>query len=233
MATVESNDLRPVHGRVSWSAIIAGAVVALATYLLLSVLGVALGLSISSQVGDRQLGIGALVWIIITMGASLFLGGWVTSQCTVGERRTEAVVYGVLLWGLVFALLLGLMASGVRLGINAVMGVASSPMAANAANLSEENLRAAGFTQEQINSMRGQFDRLRSPENLSQEIRTAAQDPRAAQAAWWTFGGMILSMFFAIAGALAGSGPDVLFSAFGVRSLVMRTDESHRQPVAR
>jgi len=207
MATVESHDLLPVHGRVSWSAIFAGAVVALASYLLLSVLGVALGLSISNRVGDRELGIGALIWVIVTTQAALFLGGWVTSQCTVGETKTEAAVYGVLLWGLVFAVLMGLMASGVRMGISATMGVANSPVVAQAANLSNEDLRAAGFTDEQINSFRTQFDRLRTqPESVAQEMRNVAQDPRAAQAAWWTFGGMLLSMFFAIAAPSPGPG---------------------------
>lgn len=230
MATVETKDLLPVHSRVSWSAILAGAVMALAVYLLLSVLGVALGLSVSGQVGDKTLGIGAATWAVVTILLSLFLGGCVTSQCTVGESKAEAITYGVIMWGVVFALLLWLMAGGVRIGFNAVMGVASTPAATAVANrLTDEDLRAAGFTPEQITTYRSQFDQLRArSENLPAEIRGVATDPRATAAAWWTFGGILLSMLAAVAGALVGSGPNLILAGLTVRSPVF-SDRSRQE----
>jgi hypothetical protein len=212
---------------VSWGALFAGTVVALAVYLLLSVLGVALGLSISPQVGDRELGIGAIVWAILTMLLSLFIGGCVASQCTVGENKTEAVIYGIVVWGMVFAALLWMMASGVRVGFNALIGVASTPvaqqMAQQVSRLSDEDLRGAGFSDEQINNFRAQFEQLRNRgQNLSAEMRRAAEDPRSMAAAWWTFGGVFLSMLAAIGGALAGSGPTLELAAVRIRSAIVR-----------
>lgn len=233
MATVETHDLLPVHSRVSWGAIFAGTVVALAINLLLSMLGVALGLSIIGQLGDRELGIGALVYVLVITQIALFVGGWVTSQCTVGENKMEAVVYGVLMWGTVFAVLMGLLAGGVRVGVNSVMGVMNSPLAAQAANLSDADLRAAGFTDEQVANFRSQFDRLRNdPQAVSQDLRTTAQDSRAVQAAWWSFGGMLLSMLVAVGGALCGSGPTFQFLGLNFRSFMMHETQT-REPAHR
>ena len=84
----------------------AGAVTALSVYLLFGALGVALGLSVQDRVTETQLGVGVAIWGVLTLLIALFLGGWVTSQCTVGENKSEAVIYGVILWGVVFTMLL-------------------------------------------------------------------------------------------------------------------------------
>lgn len=232
MATVQTQDLLPVRSRVSWAAILAGAVTALAVYLLLSTLGVALGFSVSGRVGDEELGIGVATWAIISTLVSLFLGGMVASQCTVGENKMEAVIYGLIVWGVVFAMLLWLMAGGIRIGFNAVMGVASSPgNSVLAARLTDRDLEAAGFRQEEIAQRRAEFDRLRA--SLTDEVRNAAQDPRAAKAAWWTFGGLLLSMLAAIAGSLTGSGPTLAIADVRIRQTIMGLVRPHGQPAPR
>lgn len=238
MSTIHTEDVLPVNSRVSWSAIFAGTFVALAVYLLLSVLGVALGLSVSGQVGDRELGIGATVWAIATTLIALFAGGCTASQVTVGENKLEAVIYGVIVWGTVFALLLWMMASGVRVGFNALIGLASTPVAQQfaqqASTLSDADLRNAGFTDEQINSMRGQFEQLRNrSQNMSEEMRRLAQDPRATQAAWWTFGGLLLSMLAAVGGSLAGSGPTLRLASVRLRSTVLGARGETHHPAGR
>lgn len=230
MSTVQTHDLMPVHSRVSWGAVFAGTVVALAVYFLFSVLGVALGLSVTPHVQDRALGIGAAIWALASVLLSLFLGGWVTSQCTVGENPREALVYGVLTWGTLFAVLLWFMGMGVRVGFSAVMGAASTPAVTQAVNqMNDADLRAAGFSDEQITNFRNQFDQLRArSQNVPAELRSAAEDPRAVQAAWWTFGGVLLSMLAAIGGAVAGSGPNFVLTGIGLRSVVMGMDYSNR-----
>jgi ABC-type transport system involved in multi-copper enzyme maturation permease subunit len=238
MATIQTEDVLPVRSRVSWGAIFAGTVVALASYLLLSVLGVALGLSFSAQLGERELGIGATAWAVVTTLLSLFLGGCIASLCTVGENKGEAVIYGIIVWGTVFAMLLWLMASGIRVGFNALIGIASTPVAQQfaqqASALSDADLRAAGFTDEQITNFRNQFEQLRNrSQNLPQQMRQAAEDPRATAAAWWTFGGLFLSMLAAVGGALAGSGPTLHLAAVRMRSTVLGTRVEPREPVNR
>src|SRR4051812_40889728 len=118
-AEVRVEDILPVRSRVSWAAIFAGAVVALAAYLVLTLLGSAIGLTVSDNVNAGSLSKGAAAWAILTTGIALFLGGWVTSQTTVGENRTEAVVHGIIMWGVVLGLILWLVSAGLRTGFGA------------------------------------------------------------------------------------------------------------------
>jgi len=210
---VQAQDVLPVRSRVSFSAIFAGAVVALALSLLLHMLGAALGLSLINHVGDNTLSTGALVWAIGMTLIALFAGGYVTSRCSVGETHGEAAIYGVIMWGVVFAMLLWLMASGARMGLTAIMGVANNPAVAR----SDADLTASGFTEDQIANNRTQFDKLRARwDNVPAELRSAAEDPRARSAAWWTFAGVLLSMLASIAGAVVGAGPEFVLTRWGL-----------------
>src|SRR5438270_277621 len=106
---VQVQDLLPVRSRVSWGAILAGVMTSIALYFLLSVLGVAIGATVTYRNGDvADISLAAAIWAIITLMLSLFAGGCVASQCTVGETKGESVIYGVVLWGTMFSLLVGL-----------------------------------------------------------------------------------------------------------------------------
>ena len=170
-----------VRSRISWGAILAGAAVAMAIYALLMALGVAVGMSVSDDVNARSLGTGAGVWGFISLLIALFAGGWVTTQVTAGETRTEAVLYGVVLWATTTVLLLWLAANGVQAGMNAAMAAQSM----------------TGGTQASAATDTEQTD----------EQRQAAME-RAREAgkegSWWAFAGLLLSMVAAIGGALVG-----------------------------
>jgi hypothetical protein len=51
------------------------------------------------------------------------VGGWVCSRFTVGEDQTEAVLYGAILWGTMFVMLLVLAGIGLSMGMGAMIGV--------------------------------------------------------------------------------------------------------------
>src|SRR6186997_728014 len=89
MQEVGVEDVLPLRSRVSWGAIFAGAVMALAVYLVFTLLGGAIGLSVSNDTDSETLSNGAAVWAVVTTIIALFVGGWVTSQCTVGENKME------------------------------------------------------------------------------------------------------------------------------------------------
>ena len=225
MATVPIQEVTPVRSRVSIGAIVSGAVVALAVYLLLSLLGIALGLSISSHSTDEQLGIGAAVWALASLLIALFFGGFIVSQCTAGETSGEAAIYGVVMWGLVFALLLWMTAANVRFGFNAIMSTASSPanVSTAAPGLSDADLQKAGMSADEIKNYHAYADRVGA------QMRTAAADPHAISAAWWTFAGVLFSMLAAMFGAVCGSGPRVVVAGFPVRTRFIR--EVRREPL--
>jgi len=117
--------MMPVRSRVSWGAIAAGAMVSVAVYFLLTLLGIAVGLEVSPSRNDVSLGTGAALWSILTLLLAMFLGGWATSRLAVGETKLEAILYGVILWGVLFIGMFWLFGVGVRIGFGAMMGVAS------------------------------------------------------------------------------------------------------------
>src|SRR5687768_6249628 len=96
MATIQASDVLPVRSRISWGAVMAGAVVAVAMYVLLIVAGVALGVTVADRVTNQSLGIGAGIWSTISMLLSLFAGGYIASRISVGENQSEAAVYGII-----------------------------------------------------------------------------------------------------------------------------------------
>lgn len=219
-AAIRAEDVLPVRSRVNWGAIFAGAAMAFASYLVLTLLGSAIGLSIRDQVRAENLSVGAAIWAILTMVVALFIGGFVTSQCTVGENRAEAAVHAIIMWGVLFAAMLWLVAAGVRSGFNALVGMSTVSQAAGSQDLTvrdwEEAARRANLPQNQIDQWRQQIA------NAPALARQAINDPRnqeaagaaVTSAAWWTLGGVLLSMMAGVAGAIVGSGPTFYLQRF-------------------
>lgn len=168
-----------VRTRISWGAILAGAAVAMAIYVLLMSLGVAVGMSVSDDVNSRTLGTSAGVWGFISLLIALFAGGWVTTQVTVGESRTEAVLYGIVLWATTSVLLFWLTANGVRAGVDTALAV--------------RNMTGNNTNQTEI-------------QQTPQEHQAALDRAREAskEGSWWAFAGILLSMVASIGGALVG-----------------------------
>jgi ABC-type transport system involved in multi-copper enzyme maturation permease subunit len=118
MTEVHDNGSPEVRSRVAWGAVVAGAAVALAVYVLLTLLGGAIGLAVQE---NAALGAGFALWSVIVALLSLFIGGWVTAQFTTGESRAEAALHGVVLWGVFFALVLWLATIGFQMGMGAML----------------------------------------------------------------------------------------------------------------
>jgi len=216
---VRVNDVLPVRSRVSWGALFAGLFVALTVYVLLAVLGAALGLSFADQFRADTLATAAGVWAIATLLIALFSGGCVTAQCTVGETKTEAVMYGVVLWGVMFALILWMSGSAMRAGIGGALiaaNVVTGPE--NRPPDWERAARDAGVSREQIDRMRASMPTLEDVRNGSTE------------AAWWSFAGLLVSLGAAIGGALAGSGPTPFLRSVLFRQTTVHGAERRMHP---
>jgi hypothetical protein len=205
----DESDVFAVYSRISWGALFAGAVVALSLFMLLSVLGAAIGLSMQRPGVDDNLDWGATVWAICATLLSLFAGGWVATQCTAGENRMEGAMYGVLLWGLVFAILFYFASSGVATVFSSMLGVANIVSEQQAIDWDRLTSGITDLTAEQREQMR-------------QNMRQSLDSDAAGEAAWWTFGAMALSMLAAICGAVLGAGPSPMFRAWVVQAPARR-----------
>jgi hypothetical protein len=204
-------DLMGVGSRVSWSAILAGSVVALASFFALSLFFLALGISITDAgVRERAVDIGAIVAAIATAIVSLFIGGWVAARMTVGENRQEAVLYGILTWGAVMIVSFGLVAMGARTGYYAAMGGSAVVQDTQRVNW-EEGALAAGFSKANINTLNASLDPARAQDPANKDRAREA----AMYAAWISLVAMLLSLAASIGGAMVGRG--VAFHLYPVR----------------
>jgi hypothetical protein len=106
------------HDLVRWGPIFAGLVVAIATQLVLTGLGAAIGLTSLSTMDTPQGNAGGVgtavgIWSIISLLIALFLGGWVTARACGPMNRKTAVLNGAILWATTLAVSAWLLSSGV------------------------------------------------------------------------------------------------------------------------
>jgi hypothetical protein len=211
--TVETSDVVSVGSRISWGAVLAGAAVALALMVALGVLLTAIGLSVRDAMSDRSNFIMAMICSIVTLLAALFVGGFVVSRITAGEDKTEAITYGVVLWGVLFVAAAALSATGVNIGMQAV-NVGTSP-------------RADAWLSEV-------YDRAGIEQDVRTKLGKAAEEVRGQvdpkEVAWWTFGGILLSIAAAVAGSVAGAGPTLVLRALRDRRPVVTPERARVQP---
>jgi len=121
------NQVVEYHDRVRWGPIISGLVVALATQLILSALGAAIGATFLSGSGAPRsnapgVGTGVGIWSIISLLIALFVGSWVTARASGPMNRNTALLNGAILWATTLALSSWLLASGVT----GAFGIAAS-----------------------------------------------------------------------------------------------------------
>jgi len=95
---MHSHDAAWVHWPVYWSAIWVGALAALATALIIGLIGIALGMHVlgpESRVVDwHKFKIGALVFSVLGSFVAFVVGGWVTGRIAGLLRSEPAMLHG-------------------------------------------------------------------------------------------------------------------------------------------
>ena len=121
----------PIGVRVRWSGVTSGWVMALGTLLLLTTLGLAIGITAlgDPRTADRDtasgLGLGTGLWGALTLLIASFLGGLVSTRVTDRPDRGGAVLHGALVWTLTSLMLVWLLSQGVSLGLSGLFGALS------------------------------------------------------------------------------------------------------------
>jgi hypothetical protein len=208
-------DLLAVRSRVSWGAIAAGAMVALTVYIALTLLGVALGIEVAVRRSDVDLGAGAAIYSIVALLLAMFFGGWATSRLAVGESKLEAVLYGLILWGVLFTGMIWMLGSGIRTGFGGLVGLAAGAYTTDGGQIDVDrvagDLKEAGVDEATVNKYRGYYERIRSHPGAAAEVGREVSGESGArgaarQASWWSLAGVLISMATVIIGSLVGSG---------------------------
>jgi hypothetical protein len=225
----EPRDLAPdlvgVKSRVSWSAILAGTVVAIACYLVLTLLLAAIGISLTDAgVRANAVTTTVLICAILAIVVSMFLGGWVSAQMTVGENEREAGIYGILTWAAVTAVSVFMVSVGVRAGYYAAVGGAMIVQNNERIQPWEETARQAGVPEKQINDAKAAIDPNRVRTDVLGPVNTDRTREAAMAAAWIALVGTMLSMAASVGGAMVGRG--TAFRLYPVATI--RRDERPR-----
>jgi hypothetical protein len=133
---------------VSWGGIWGGVLIGMGLLLLLTALGLALGVTAVDPNSDNgSLGVGAAVWAAISLLLALYIGGMVSTRIGAIFDKTTGMFEGILVWVLSLLLIVYLAGSGIGIvagGAFKLVGGATqaigSMMIGGTAQLSEGNL---------------------------------------------------------------------------------------------
>lgn len=179
------NPVVDYHDRVRWGPILAGIAIALGTQLGLSALAIAIGLSAGATGANAgSVSLGVVIWSIISLLISLFLGGWVMAQTCGPMTKKTAILNAAILWGTTLALSSWLLASGI-----------SGAVGAAAAN--------AGEIANQVQQQGGINIPNQAPKVDPNQVRDLAGN--TAKVAWSFLVGSLLSLAGAMIGAALGA----------------------------
>lgn len=116
--------------RVSWGAILAGGLTALAISVLLNLFGVGLGFTAINPIAESDpftgLGAGTIIWWIVSNLIALFLGGMVAGRMAGFISKTDGGLHGFLSWCLYTVVLLFFITTTISSIIGGVTGTISS-----------------------------------------------------------------------------------------------------------
>lgn len=117
----------PLHTLISWPAVIAGAVVAVAVGAMLNLLGVALGASAFNPYefdgGDAEgFTAAAGMWMAFANAIALFIGGAVATRAAKYADHHKGALHGLAVWALAFLLAITIASATAAGGSAALLG---------------------------------------------------------------------------------------------------------------
>ncbi|HEU5011174.1 MAG TPA: hypothetical protein VFT66_01430 [Roseiflexaceae bacterium] len=208
---------------VRWGPIIAGIFAALATLATLSILGIAIGLSVFNY-GDpaSSFGIGAGIWGAITALISFFVGGLIAARTAAISGRTSGIMNGAMVWFVAVPLLIYLLGSGIGSLTRTVGSVAgtAAQTAGNVVGAAASNPAVQGTAVAGANNPAVQATAGAGVQNVEQAAQATAQALQqqapqianqvadtGARAAWGTLLSLGLAAAAAIGGGVVGARP--------------------------
>lgn len=94
----ENSIRRPLFPSIRWGAVLAGVAVGISVQLVLTLLGIASGLSMTRVQQGEAPGAGALIWAGISMLISALIGAYVAGRMSGLKRKIDGILHGVVAW---------------------------------------------------------------------------------------------------------------------------------------
>jgi hypothetical protein len=200
--------------RIFWGAILAGVAVAFGVTLLLGFLGAGLGASSINPTQESNpfagLGLGALIWMVVSGFIAFFAGGWLSAYGGGSTTRTAALAHGFTMWAVATVLgmwiLTGAAGTLVSGGAGIIGGAISTGTQAATTDAGElsprvrEELRKRGIDPESIRQQAESPEARARAEQLAREAgQTIAYG--VSKAALGGFAMLLLNLFASLLGA--------------------------------
>lgn len=208
MAVVEtaSYEREPGIKRISWGAIIAGAILALVIFFMLSVLGAAIGLTVldpSKREPAEGLGIGALVWWLLCTIISIFIGGCTAAKLSAVWTQCNGILHGIVTWALIIVIMAWLVTSTAGAVMGGALSTLQAGMQAGAQAADEADQGALQQLQEKAKELAGQAQQEAEQQTEEEKEQAAEKAANVSAAALW--GTFIMLLIGLVSGAIGGS----------------------------
>jgi hypothetical protein len=173
--------------RISWGAVLAGGVVAVAVGAMLNVLGLAIGATTidpaqaGGSPGASTLGIAGGIWLLVANLIGLGTGGWVAAWLCGTSDDTDGVLHGLSVWAIGFLISLMLLGNAVA----GATGTAFHGAASVIGGTMQGAGQAAGQVAQAVAPDIAQAARSTDPQQLLARLQSGLQtggDPQAMSA---------------------------------------------------
>jgi hypothetical protein len=225
--------------RISWGAVIAGVILSLIVYLIMSVLGTAIGASLLAPMSQpnpgRVFGFGSGVWVIVTTVLAVFVGSYFAGRCA----PVLGWLHGLLAWAVMTLLLLYGMTSIIGGAVSVVGNVAATTANVGAAASNQGNQPAGSAVDSAKQQVQAALDGAASAaasadaqQDAMQAAQTAARG--IARATWYSFAALVVGAIIAVVSGSAGFRHQPPFEEGGgsARDDAVVTDELGRRRVS-
>jgi hypothetical protein len=189
--------------RVSWGAVFAGVILSLIVYLILSVLGAAVGESILSPMSPSNpiegFGLGSGAWMLVTTVVAVFTGSYFAGRCA----PVLGWLHGLLAWAVMILFATYGMATVIGGALSLAGSVASTSATVGAVS-HQAQTDMLGSAEQQIQSAVAAATAAASSPQAQQDARQAADSAVrvVARATWLSFAALVVGAIIAV---LSGS----------------------------
>jgi MFS family permease len=196
--------------RVAWGPVIAGVILSLIVYLLMSVLGTAIGASLLSPLSRPNplhgFGFGSGIWVIVTTVVAVFVGSYFAGRCA----PVLGWLHGLLSWAVMVLLVAYGMTSLVGSAVSTAGSVAATSAQVGTTAATQANGNSGGSlvnsATQQLQAAVASAASAASTPQAEQDARQAADSAArgVARASWYSFAALIVGAIIAIVSGGAG-----------------------------
>ncbi|KXU94755.1 hypothetical protein CR51_26260 [Caballeronia megalochromosomata] len=194
--------------RLSWGLIIAGVILSMIVYLIMSALGTAIGASLLAPLSKPDplhgFGFGSGVWVIATTVLAVFVGSYFAGRCA----PLLGWLHGLLSWAVMTLLIVYGMTSLITGAVSTAGSIAATgaQVGATAANQSGSGIQLVDSAKQQVQAAVASAASAASSPDAEQNARQAADTAArgVARASWFSFAALVVGAIISLVSGGAG-----------------------------